>query len=89
MQRRFEARQTSLPPIVISVFNNEDDLSIKITDRGGCIHPDKQAFVWQYAWTTINEEETDCADGLQSLDSRGIVYSLSISLLTPTPSPQS
>ena len=42
-----------IPPIQVSVFNGDQDITIKISDEGGGIHKTRKARVFEYAFTTI------------------------------------
>jgi len=53
----FEKRYEALPPVQVSIFSGTDEVTIKVSDSGGGINPDKLSQVWEYAFTTVNHEE--------------------------------
>eukprot|EP00794_Sanderia_malayensis_P014210 gene14210-15693_t len=46
-----------VPPIKVSICNNDTNFIIKITDRGGGIHESKIDKIFNYAFTTTTDEE--------------------------------
>eukprot|EP00042_Codosiga_hollandica_P025942 m.119140 g.119140 ORF g.119140 m.119140 type:complete len:388 (+) comp52042_c0_seq1:129-1292(+) len=50
------ARQHPLPRVRVSIFQVQDEVTIKIHDQGGGIPSDKLPDVWEYAYTTIAEQ---------------------------------
>jgi len=49
----------SLPPITITIANNEADFTIRISDRGGGIDHDMMDKVGQYHFSTAGSEKPD------------------------------
>lgn len=48
-------RDKSLPPVYVTICNNDEDFIIKVSDRGGGIPKDKIAKVMTYSFSTAEE----------------------------------
>eukprot|EP00658_Telonema_sp_P-2_P025110 TRINITY_DN20111_c0_g1_i4.p1 TRINITY_DN20111_c0_g1~~TRINITY_DN20111_c0_g1_i4.p1 ORF type:complete len:346 (+),score=96.65 TRINITY_DN20111_c0_g1_i4:192-1229(+) len=46
-----------LPPITVAIAEGDDDVSIRVSDRGGGIARDGMKRIWTYAYTTANTED--------------------------------
>jgi len=61
------SRGRNLPPIYVTLANNETDFIVKISDRGGGIRHDRVGMVMQYNFSTAEEStETEMNDDIFS-----------------------
>merc|ERR1712029_201 len=50
-------RDKSLPPIYVTICNNEEEFVVKISDRGGGISKDRLNHIMMYSFTTADESQ--------------------------------
>ena len=48
---------TDLPPVEITICNNEKDFIIKISDQGGGISDERMREIFKYSFSTTRDEE--------------------------------
>jgi len=68
MRAHIEAHATNferMPPIMVTIANNDTDFVLRITDRGGGIAHDDMDRIWEYGYTTGGaDEETKLDRGI-------------------------
>jgi hypothetical protein len=55
-----------IPPIVVVVVKGDEDVTIKVADRGGGIPRSKMVNLWKFAHSTAKEEEGASEFGLDT-----------------------
>lgn len=50
-------RSKPIPPIIVVISKGEEDVTIKVADRGGGIPRSKMVNVWKFAHSTAGEDE--------------------------------
>lgn len=53
------SKNQELPPIEITVTQGQEEVGIRIRDRGGGIRPEDVDRVFEYSYTTVKEEEEE------------------------------
>eukprot|EP00656_Telonema_subtile_P046320 TRINITY_DN5271_c0_g1_i5.p1 TRINITY_DN5271_c0_g1~~TRINITY_DN5271_c0_g1_i5.p1 ORF type:complete len:321 (-),score=67.38 TRINITY_DN5271_c0_g1_i5:19-981(-) len=68
---KHHADADELPPITVVLAEGDQDVSIKVTDRGGGIARDGMNRLWSYTYTTCLLYTSDAADEEDSVDLGG------------------
>lgn len=48
-----------LPPVTVTLCENTSHVAIRFSDQGGGISPKNMDHIWEYSFTTANEEDDD------------------------------
>lgn len=64
---RATANRPDLPPIKVVVVKGDEDVTIKIADKGGGIPRSRMSKIWTFAHSTADAEESASAFGTDSL----------------------
>ena len=57
--QRMNIDDSKIPSLEISISESNQDVIIRIRDRGGGIHPNDLSKVWEYSWTSVPQYDED------------------------------
>ncbi|ESN93999.1 hypothetical protein HELRODRAFT_193864 [Helobdella robusta] len=79
MESKSRSSIKSLPPVIVTIVNNDTDFCIRISDRGDGIRHDIVDRIWQYGFTSVNHQLHERHDGgafdiMSENRTAGIIY---------------